>query len=47
LTMGTTDKRLCGEVRAAWQSEDETRCPNHAVPEPYSSCDGTLEMPNV
>ena len=37
----------CGEVRAAWQSSDETRCPNHAVPEPYSSCDGTLEMPNV
>ena len=37
----------CGEVRAPWQSADETRCPMHAVPEPYSSCDGTLEMPNA
>ena len=37
----------CGAHREPWQDRDETRCPKHAVPEPYSSCDGTLEKPNA
>jgi hypothetical protein len=32
----------CGRRREPWQSKDDARCPMHAVPEPYSSCDGTL-----
>lgn len=32
----------CGAPRADFQHAEETRCPNHALPEPYSSCDGTL-----
>lgn len=35
----------CGAPREPWQDRDETRCPMHAVPEPYSSCDGKLQMP--
>ena len=33
----------CGTKRQAWQSAEDTRCPNHAMPEPYSSCDGVLK----
>lgn len=32
----------CGAPRAPWQGMDDARCPMHAVPEPYSSCDGVL-----
>jgi hypothetical protein len=32
----------CGTPRQCWQDAQDTRCPNHALPEPYSSCDGTL-----
>ena len=33
----------CGAVREEWQSAADIRCPRHAMPEPYSSCDGILE----
>ena len=43
---GTDDQEercnQCGRRREPWQSKDDARCPMHAVPEPYSSCDGTL-----
>lgn len=35
----------CGSPREEWQPAEENRCPRHAMPEPYSSCDGTLRPP--
>lgn len=33
----------CGKKRQDWQDPQDNRCPMHAAPEPYSSCDGTLQ----
>lgn len=33
----------CGARRGDWQDPNDPFCPNHAVPEPYSSCDGLLK----
>lgn len=35
----------CGKPREDWQDPRDRRCSWHAMPEPYSSCDGTLQKP--
>lgn len=33
----------CGAKRELWQDPETTFCPNHSLPDPYSSCDGKLK----
>lgn len=40
--MITSRCNQCGATRADDQDLQDTMCPYSAMPEPYSSCDGTL-----